>query len=482
MKLNLEGIGSVHDLVHDIRWSGPELAHEAHRRAAALRPYCQPGENLFVITHGNSPAFFADLFAVWEVGACAVCVNPGLTQGELDNVTAFVEARAVLADGGSAGTEVMPVVGSAQGRAQPGPAAAGHSALDDPALILFTSGTTGDPKGVQHSYRSILARLALNQAHIGGQTLARALCVLPTHFGHGLIGNCLTPLLCGGDVFLMHGTGVAGAAGLGDVLTDHQISFMSSVPAFWKVALRVAQPPASATLRRVHIGSAPLSSELWQGVMDWSGTREVANMYGITETANWIGGALASQLQPEDGLLGTPWGGQFAVAGEDGSPRSHGEGEILLQVPSLMSGYYRRPDLTTEVLRQGWYHTGDTGSIDAQGVLRMTGRNRYAINRGGMKVYPEELDLLLERHPDVMEACAFGISDPVSGENVAVALRLRDGAGVGKAELIDWTRAHIRADAVPGRVFLVPDIPKTDRGKLNRDTVARFCLDEGATL
>ena len=127
-------------------------------------------------------------------------------------------------------------------------------------------------------------------------------------------------------------------------------------------------------------------------------------MYGITETANWISGALASLSEPEDGLLGMPWGGHFAVLGDDGVLRAKGEGEILLQVPSLMSGYYRRPDLTAEVLRDGWYHTGDTGSVDPSGVLRLTGRNRYAVNRGGIKVYPEEVDLLLERHPEVVEA------------------------------------------------------------------------------
>lgn len=111
----------------------------------------------------------------------------------------------------------------------------------------------------------------------------------------------------------------------------------------------------------------------------------------------------------------------------------------------------------------------------------MTGRNRYAINIGGIKVYPEELDLLLERHPEVEEACAFGVQDAISGEKVAVAVRLQDKATVDEAQLLQWVSRHIRPDAVPSRIFTIPEIPKTDRGKLNRDNVARYCLPEDAT-
>ena len=481
MKLNLDKIGSVHDLIHDIHWEGKEIARETNKRANVLRRYCGAGENLFVIAHANSPSFFADLFAVWEAGGCAVCVNAGLTSSELDNVTRFVDARAVLVDGRDAETAAAPVICLADEPETRKMTPAKSGAIDDPALILFTSGTTGDPKGVLHSHRSIQARLALNQAYIGHDTLARSLCVLPTHFGHGLIGNCLTPLYSGGDLFLMYGAGISGTAMLGEVIDKNEIRFMSSVPAFWKVALRIANPPKGNTFRRVHIGSAPLSAELWQGVVSWTGTRKVANMYGITETANWIGGALADRLEPEDGLLGSMWGGSCAVLGEDGEIRTEGAGEILLQIPSLMTGYFRRPDLTEKVIRDGWYHTGDTGFIDAQRMLHMTGRNRYAINNGGIKVYPEEVDLLLERHPEVLEACAFGVQDAMSGEKVAVAVRLQENATVNELQLLKWIREHIRQDAVPSRIFIVSEIPKTDRGKLNREKVSRYCLAEDET-
>ena len=288
---------------------------------------------------------------------------------------------------------------------------AAPAVLDDPALMLFTSGTTGTPKGVVHTFRSLVARLALNETFIGRADLSRTLCTLPTHFGHGLIGNCLTPLLHGGDVILMSGSDVRAVAQLGTIIDRYETSFMSSVPAFWKMALKMSKPPSGGSLRRVHVGSAPLSADLWSKIVGWSGTSNVVNMYGITETANWIGGASAAEFEPQDGLVGRMWGGRAAVLSDDGNLLSEGEGQILVQCPSLMAGYFDLDDLTARVLKDGWFHTGDIGRIEA-GVVRLTGREKYEINRAGLKVHPEDIDLLLERHQGVVEACAFGHARP----------------------------------------------------------------------
>ena len=207
----------------------------------------------------------------------------------------------------------------------------------------------------------------------------------------------------------------------------------------------------------------------------------VDGLISIGDTPRRAGWWYHQDFEAKQRWLGKPWGGRYAVRDAEGQLRSEGEGEIMLQVPSLMRGYYQRADLTDEVLANGWYATGDIGNLNAEGVLRMTGRNKYVINRAGIKIYPEELDLLLERHPDVEEACAFGVADPISGEGVAVAVVLRDGADTTEQLRSDWVRGHIRPDAVPGRVFVVPEIPKTDRGKFNRANVAEFCLGQDQT-
>jgi acyl-CoA synthetase (AMP-forming)/AMP-acid ligase II len=479
MRLEGIGLGSVTDLVSGKNLTGEALRAEAMRRAAILaRHGIRPGKPVLIV-HGGTPDFFCDLLAIWHRGAIAACANPNLTRDELATVAGFLSPGAILASEGFAhgqglATPILDlgrerVTGALSESADPG------GGLDDTALLLFTSGTTGAPKGVAHSYRSILARLALNRAHIGAADLARTLCVLPTHFGHGLIGNCLTPLLAGGDLYLHGAGGLATAAALSRLIDDHAIRFMSSVPSFWKIALKAGKAPRNGSLSRIHVGSAPLGADLWRQILGWGGTDRVVNMYGITETANWVGGASAAEGGPEDGLIGRLWGGQAALLTADGRLVSQGEGEILLQTPSLMQGYWQRSDLTQAILRSGWFHTGDIGRLDAAGVLRLVGRQKDEINRAGMKINPAEIDLFLERHPQVAEACCFAMADEVSGEVMAAAIRTLDNADLAPADLRAWCLERIRRELVPERWFLLPEIPKTDRGKISRNNVRQFC-------
>jgi acyl-CoA synthetase (AMP-forming)/AMP-acid ligase II len=460
----IERFGTINDKTQSLTWDARGLADAAADRArpltkAGIGPGC-----VVAITHGGTARFFADLFAVWSCGAAAACLDPALTPSERENVIAFCKPSLLLGENGA--ITAMPAR----------TATAAAPVLDDPALILFTSGTTGAPKGVVLSFRAILARLALNRYELGRAALARALVTLPTHFGHGLIGNALTPLTAGGEVVLVP-RGLALAQSLGPLIDEHGITFMSSVPSLWQMALRMSARPKAGTLKRIHIGSAPLSATLWSRIAEWAGC-EVVNCYGITETANWVGGASSREHAPADGLIGRPWGGTVAVKGEDGIVRSRGTGEIVVQTPSLMSGYLDRPDLTVAVLRDGWYATGDLGEVDADGMVRLTGRAKDEINRAGFKVQPAEIDMLLESHPAVAEACVFGLPDTVSGEIVAAAIRLAQGAGEDAASLRDWCLQRLRREAAPERWFFVDEIPKTSRGKVSRDAV-RNALTKG---
>ena len=421
-------------------------------------------------------AFLTDLLATWQIGATVVCLPPSLTQSERDNVAELTGA-ALWSGGETGGTVPCIPPGSARIPFPTLPPA--DIGLDEPALILMTSGTTGTPKGVVHTHRSLRARLALNIAEIDAANLSRSLSLLPMHFGHGLIGNCLTPLAAGGTLFVMPDPGVDGLGRLGEIIDRNRIGFMSSVPAMWRIALRLSSPPKGGSLERVHVGSAPLPAALWRDIITWTGTRHVVNCYGITETANWIGGADADAHEPEDGLVGRPWGGAIRLLQEDGELSESGTGEVAVATPSLMAGYFERPDLTVSAFRGGWFLTGDRGEIDADGLLRIAGRRKNEINRAGIKVPAEEIDLLLERHPAISEACAFGLADPVAGELVGAAIVLEDDADVTPADILAWCELRIRREAVPSRLFVVGEIPKTDRGKINRDRVRDAVLKIG---
>lgn len=462
---DLRRLGTITDPQE--RWAPERLRAAISARAAQLRSAgVKPGDRV-LITAGNHGRFFVDLFAVWSCRACAAVLSAGATPLERDNVMRFLEPAATLT-GDEPLEEGAPLLEITALEA------------DDPALILFTSGTTGDPKGVLHTGGSLSRRIGLNQAHIPKDHRTRTLCPLATHFGHGLIGNSLSPLLDGDHLFVGLVQGAVAQARLGAIIDEHEITFMSSVPALWRVALRLSKPPARGTLKRVHIGSAPLAKNLMGKIAAFAEGAEVYNMYGITETANWISGARYHPSTTEDGDVGAPWGGEAAVL-IDGVVQTQGEGEVIVRTPSLMPGYYQRPDLTEAVMIDGWYRTGDRGVVDDQGRIRLVGRLKSEINRAGMKISPEEIDLLLERHPDVAEACTFGLPDDVSGEIVAAAIRLEPGATSDVPALRIFCTERIRREAVPERFFIVDEIPKSERGKLQRDTVRDACLTLAGT-
>jgi acyl-CoA synthetase (AMP-forming)/AMP-acid ligase II len=440
-------------------------------RAAALAASGIEAGDRVVVGQPEGATFILDLFAAWTAGAVAVAVNPRLTPDEQRRVLASTAARLWL---GPVACETPLCLDD---RAVPDPAILAGRALglDAPALMLMTSGTTGTPKGVVHSLRSLSTRLALNIAAIGSADLARTLNVLPAFFGHGLIGNCLTPLAAGGALHLWISPDVAELRGLADFIDRENISFMSSVPSFWKIAMRMSDGPRRP-LARLHVGSAPLSLDTWKEISRWVGTRRVFNMYGMTETANWIGGASLEEPDAGDGLVGRPWGGSFGVLGEDGEVRQRGSGEVVICSPSIMLGFHALPDRTAEVFHGSWFRTGDIGEIDGDGRLFLVGRIKHEINRGGVKVPAEEIDMLLERHPDVAEACAFGLPDPVSGEAVAVAVVMRPGISATDEAIKDWCRRHIRAEAVPSQIFRLAEMPRNERGKIVRSAVRDTAL------
>jgi oxalate---CoA ligase len=479
MCFDLADCGGIEDVGLGLRWDRRRLAEEIARRAALLTSMGIGLGSIVAIAHGGSARFFADLLAVWNVQAAAACLDSTLTEMELQAVMDFLRPAAVLIDGPVLpGMPSIPLLELATALPRSAPLTAAHLDLNAPALVLFTSGTTGTPKAVVLNFKALKTRIALNGAAIGRAPLKRALVTLPTHFGHGLIGNSLTPLLHGADVVLFP-RGIALADQLGRIIDQHDISFLSSVPSFWTIATQSAAPPRRGSLARIHVGSSPLSAGLWSEIAAWS-RAEVVNCYGMTETANWMAGASSRRDFIADGFVGRAWGGRTAVRKEKGDISEAGEGEIVVRSPCLMQGYLNRPDLTAEVMAEGWYRTGDRGRVDAAGRIWLTGRIKDEINRAGVKIQPAEIDVLLERHPAIAEACAFALPDAISGEAVGAAVQLAPGQTIGVDALRSWCRERLHGEAVPAHWFIVDAIPRNARGKVNRVAVRRLLVGDGA--
>lgn len=489
------GTGALVEPATGRAWTSVEITRRVSARAAQYRAGgLQRGDRVF-LHFGNCNEFFVEVLATWHVGACVVPIDPAFTPFEIETLADWAKPRlSVWLDrpeaelAGAVETSGVEVVALAHiDPTAAAEAAPGAPHLDDDALILFTSGTTGDPKGVVHTHRSLQARWSSLRDHLGLDAFERTLCILPTHFGHGLICNSLFPWLAGCDLYVQPPFRAENLVTLGETVDEHAITFMSSVPAVWRLALRIARPPTNRSLQRVFVGSAPLSESLWRSVQEWSGTSEVLNAYGITETGSWLAGTTVAGFEPEDGLVGVPWGGVVRVlrGGEPGVESDPDAlcapnelGHVWVSTPALMRGYLDRDDLTARVVADGWFATGDIGTLDDQGRLYLRGREREEINKGGLKVYPADVDSVVESFPATADVCAFAFEDALLGEDVGVAVVLRDDAPETLRELHAWTVERLAKHQLPRRWYRLSEIPRTSRGKVTRATVATRCATE----
>lgn len=463
-----ERAGALTDPETGTTWAPPILAARVREREAQYaRIGFAPGDRVFLL-HGNTLDFFVDLFAVWELGGCAVPIDRRLTSFEIEVLAGAARPRFLVEGSGP------PLPREARGV---------HPPSDD-ALILFTSGTTGQPKGVVHTHRSLRNRWEGLRQHLELRAFRRTLCVLPTHFGHGLICNCLFPLLSGCHLFIGPAFRPEIALRLGALLDANDISFMSSVPSLWRLALKTSRPPATRSLELVFCGSAPLTARLWESVREWTGTPRVFNAYGITETGSWLAGTTTADAEPRDGLVGEAWGGTIRVLSHrttDIDPELAAPcpveqpGYVWVKTGALMRGYLDREDLTRDVVRDGWFMTGDIGYLDARGRLFLRGREREEINKGGMKIYPSDIDAMVEQFPGVADVCTFAFEDPLHGEDIGIAIVLPGADHDTLGSLRRFLGERLAAHQLPRRWYLVDEIPRTSRGKVNRSSVAGHC-------
>lgn len=487
-------LGELCEPLSGLRWDAQACADRVARRAAHLHwRGVQRGQRVF-LNYGNRADFFIDIVALWSLGACPVPIDPRLTAFEVEHLARAVRPTFSVWDRDVPSDYVAALVrhdvglldlGIDQG-GKSGPAATGLPMLDDDALILFTSGTTGQPKGVVHTHRSLRARWISQYEKLGTRAYARTLCFMPTNFAWGLIGNSLFPWLSGQSLYILPAFRTDVVLQMSKLCDQHAITHLPTVPTIWRMALRTVSPPKNKTLLRISSGTSPLPAELWRDIARWSGAPEVMNVYGITETG-WIGGCTTPDVEPQDGLIGDSWGSLIRIvepaAGEGTLVPARvckpGEiGQIWVQTPALMRGYFGREDLTNQVISKGWFVTGDIGTIEANGQLFVRGRERDIINTGGVKVYPDDIDRVVEGIDGIADVCSFAMPDALQGDSIGVAIVLRAQRPATPVDIQLATAERLAKHQLPRRWFVVDEIPRTGRGKLDRTRVAQACADK----
>lgn len=452
-----------------------ELDGEVSRFASALVARgAQAGDRL-VLTNVNTPEFFVALLGAARAGLVAVPLDPGLAPAELKNLLAHARPHAVVVDARSAAVfEPLGVRLLAVHEAEaPGPSSPVRTvAADAPALVLYTSGTTGTPRGAVHSHAGILHKLEAIRAWFDLGETDRTLCLLPTHFGHGLVSSCLSALNFGGTLVLCRPFDVELLPRVFALADEHGVTTFSSVPTIIRLMLRnqAIAAPRAGRLRFVTCASAPLHPEEVEAFEARFGV-PLLNCYGLTEAGTW---SAMSRNDPDRDrrAVGVASGCQFRAIRRDGgeaTPLPAGEiGELQVSGPSIMLGYDRDPEATAAVLQAGWLATGDLGSVDERGHVVLAGRSKDLIIRAGANIYPAEIEGVLLRHPQVAEAFVVGLDHAILGETVAACVVRKTGGTVSDRDLIRHCRDSLSPYKCPETIRFVDAVPKTSRGKVSR--------------
>jgi acyl-CoA synthetase (AMP-forming)/AMP-acid ligase II len=343
----------------------------------------------------------------------------------------------------------------------------------DIAYLMYTSGTTGGPKGVMISHAAMVEATRMLSHEGGTSPTDKALIVMPLFHLGGKIEQMNFNLM-GAEVVLK---AAFDAEDILDTIEKERVTAAHFAPAMIQRLLDVleAKPYDVSTLRCVHYASAPMPGPLLRRAIDRMGPVFV-QVYGMTECL--IGTILKShqhlRSSPEGERrlrsAGQPLlGNEVKIVREDGTACDTGEiGEILFRSPTIMSGYWNKPELTAEVVRDGWIHTQDLGFVDGSNFVYVVDRKKDMIISGGENIYSWEVEEALRAHPDVADVAVIAVPDEVWGESVKACVQMRPGRSVSEAELIDYARSKIASYKKPRSIDFVQSLPRLFNGKIDK--------------
>ena len=458
-----------------------QLDRAAAGFAAALRAKgIQPGDHVSIMVP-NVPQFPVAYFGILYAGATVVPLNVLLTADEVayhlqdSNSKLLIghpmfqtpaEAGAkragvpvIWADGDGDTVTNLAMTDPVQGPYETSP--------DDTAVILYTSGTTGRPKGAELSHSNLLLNCKVvmpDMLPLSPDDVALATLPLFHSFGQSCVMNAM--IAQGASFVLLPRFTSADALGL---IQAHKVTFFAGVPTMYFAILGFPEADQfdTSSLRLCLTGGAPMPVEVLNA-FNSKYQVEILEGYGLSETSP-VASFNRLDMPRNPGSIGYPvWGVEMAIVDEHDQTVADGErGEIVIRGHNIMKGYYQRPEATAESIKNGWFYSGDVGIKSPEdGSYAIVDRLKDMILRGGFNVYPREVEEVLYQHPAVAEAAVLGVPDAEHGEEVKAVLALKPGHELTAQEVIDYCKQHVAAYKYPRIVEFMETLPKGPTGKI----------------
>jgi long-chain acyl-CoA synthetase len=433
----------------------------------------------------NCLEFLEAWWAILKAGAVFGPVNPAYTSVEAAYVINHSQAVAVITDAVGAEKiaavrgelavlrEVVAISAGVPGAVTLDELAARTSGTPSPdaqagdlASILYTSGTTGKPKGAMLTHRNLLINTAQTAELVPLGPGDRVGMLLPLFHANAQVVTTLMPLLIGAEVMMWERFS---ASEFWPTVAEFAPATLSAVPMMLAAVLNAPGAPGPETsLRFVICGAAPLSVELLNTFSARFGI-QILEGYGLTET-----GCVAS-LNPyygerKAGSIGLPLRGQpMEIRNDDGARVPAGDyGEIVIKGANVMAGYLHNPEATAESIRDGWLHTGDIGYVDEDGYFFIVDRTKDMIIRSGENIYPREIEEVLYQYPGVLECAVIGVADPVRGEEVLAVIVAAGDVELNREEVAAFLAQRLAKYKLPREIVFRGPLPKTPTGKISK--------------
>lgn len=451
-----------------------ELAIKIGNNVSLLRDRGVKRGDRVILAASSTPDFVSAYFATHAIGAIAVPIDPQINDDHLKYVIQEVEPALVLANQslGDHQAEVEDTYMSAHDQSFQYPCL--DTRIDDPGDIVFTTGTTGKPKGVVLTQRNLAAAARNINEFIGNDSQDRELVPLPLSHSFGL-GRLKCNMLMGGMVILSEGFLLPGR--LFDALDFWGATGFSFVPAGFSLLAKLTGDKLgdyANQLKYIEIGSAPMPLEHKQHLMSLLPKTRICMHYGLTEASRASFIEMHESKHKLDSVGKSSPNVQIRIIDDDGGNLQEEEiGQILIRGEMVMQKYWGNSDLTAETLKHGWLHTGDVGYTDQSGYLYLTGRDSDTINIGGLKVSPIEIEDILKSLDGIEDCACVRIPDPqgLSGEAIKAVLVSGDSDPTMRpteTQMVKHLRTKTEPYKIPKVFEWVNSIPKTQTGKILR--------------